>query len=80
VDVAITIPSKLLKSNHISDHKYFAIRAAYLLSIAQYLKGFKMFEDIQIHPFKQDFFKPILVITPKKGKFPLFFYFCCQYY
>lgn len=68
VDVALTIPSKLLKKSDISNHKYYAIRAAYLLMIAKYLSSVPMFENVQIQAFKDDCLKPILVITPKRDE------------
>ncbi len=69
VDVSLTIPSKLLKKGDVSNHKYYAIRAAYLLLIAKYLSTVHMFSNIEVQAFKNDCLKPLLVITPQKGTF-----------
>jgi U3 small nucleolar RNA-associated protein 22 len=66
VDVAVTIPSELIDSDlDVRDHRYYVKRAAYLCYIAQHLKSYPMFESLEIVPFRNDMFKPIIVITPK---------------
>lgn len=69
VDVSVTIPSRFIDDTDRFDHHYFVKRCAYTCYIAQHLKSYEMFNDLEIQCFRNDSMKPCIVIKQKASKF-----------
>eukprot|EP01080_Neovahlkampfia_damariscottae_P001140 gene1140-10654_t len=68
VDITLKIPKEFIsgKNDNIDEETYFIKRAYFLCGIAKVLKKYQMFSDIEFQPFRGDYLKPIILITPKK--------------
>ncbi|KAG2386191.1 hypothetical protein C9374_002637 [Naegleria lovaniensis] len=67
IDVAVTMPKGFITSKDYGK-TYFEKRAWYLCAMAEHLKKNEIFSQLEIIPFRGDYWKPIIVSNVKIGK------------